>query len=455
MSHGSVKQLARIVGGELHGTDTLFLAVCTDTRKLREGELFVALQGPNFDGNDYAASAMQQGATAALVSRLSDIDIPQVLVDDTQAALGRYAHFWRAAREARVIAVTGSNGKTTVKEMIAAIMRRVGHTLATRGNLNNEIGVPLTLLELEDRHQHAVIELGANHPGEIARLTAMTAPQIGLITNAGPAHLEGFGSVEGVARAKGELYEGLAADAIAVINRDDEYYGLWASMAGDRRIVTFGSASGADFCAREVIQHTNGHGNGLRVLLETPEGDCVIKLPLPGRHNGVNAAAAAAAAWSAGAELETIVAGLQGVKPAAGRLAIKRTGCGARVIDDTYNANPGSLQVALDFLAAQPGKAWLVLGDMGELGDNARALHAHFGERARKSGVERLFAIGPLSAAAAESFGPGAERFASAEQLIATLRAELHDGVNLLVKASRAMQLEQVADALSEEEARG
>jgi len=454
MSHGSLQQLAGIVGGSLHGSDALFLGVSTDTRSLQPGELFIALRGPNFNGDEFVSDARERGAAGALVGSLGESGLPQVVVGDTLAALGIYAHSWRMARDARLIAVTGSNGKTTVKDMVASIMRRIGHTLATRGNLNNEIGVPLTLLELEDRHEFAVVEMGANHPGEIARLTAMAAPQVGLVTNAGPAHLEGFGDIAGVARAKGELFEGLAPDGIAILNRDDPKYNVWLRMAGDRQTVSFGSGAGADFCAREVIQHTNGHGDGLRLLLETPDGDCVIKLPLPGHHNGVNAAAAAAAAWAAGADNESIVGGLQRVRPSARRLAIRRVSCGARLIDDTYNANPGSLQVALDFLAAQPGTAWLVLGDMGELGDSAQALHAHIGERARKAGVERLFVLGPLSAAAAESFGPGAEQFRDTQELIETLREELHDGVNLLVKASRAMQLEQVADALVDDEDR-
>ncbi|MBT8130810.1 MAG: UDP-N-acetylmuramoyl-tripeptide--D-alanyl-D-alanine ligase [Gammaproteobacteria bacterium] len=453
MSHGSLQELATFVGGTLEGSDALFIGVSTDTRTLQAGELFVALDGPNFDGHDYIGQAMQQGAVGALVSRTLDCPLPQVLVTDVLQALGVYAHRWRIARDVRVVALTGSNGKTTVKDMIASILRRVGRTHATRGNLNNEIGVPLTLLALDDQHELAVIEMGANHHGEIARLTAMTAPQIGLVTNAGPAHLEGFGSIEGVATAKGELYEGMREDAIAILNRDDSYYGLWRDMAGNRQTITFGVHAEADFCAREVIQHTNGHGDGLRILLETPEGDCVIKLPLPGQHNGVNAAAAAAAAWAAGADNYSIVAGLQRVRPSSGRLSIHKISCGARVIDDTYNANPGSMQVALDFLAAQPGKAWLVLGDMGELGDDTMELHAHIGERARKAGVERLFALGPLSAAAAKSFGPGAERFADHDQLIAALRAQLHEGINVLMKASRAMKLEHVANALSEEEA--
>ncbi|MDH3646370.1 MAG: UDP-N-acetylmuramoyl-tripeptide--D-alanyl-D-alanine ligase [Gammaproteobacteria bacterium] len=455
MSHGSLKELANIVGGQLHGSDGLFLSVSTDSRSLQPGELFIALDGPNFDGHDFVGQARERGAIAALVSRKIDCELPQILVENTLTALGIYAHRWRVARQVHVVAVTGSNGKTTVKDMITSILRRVGRTHATSGNLNNEIGVPLTLLALEDRHELAVIELGANHPGEIARLTAMAAPQVGLVTNAGPAHLEGFGSLDGVAKAKGELYEGMSDDGIAILNRDDAYYNLWRDMAGTRRVVTFGCNAEADFCAREVLQHTNGHGDGLRLLLETPDGDCVVKLPLPGQHNGVNAAAAAAAAWARGADNYSIIAGLQKVKASAGRLAIRTVSCGARLIDDTYNANPGSMQVALDFLAAQPGKAWLVLGDMGELGEDARALHAHIGERAKKAGVERLFVVGPLSAAAAESFGPGAERFGDTNQLIATLRQELHDGVNLLVKASRAMHLEHVTDALTDEELQG
>lgn len=452
MSHGTLAQLATVVGGRLLGDDEGYDGVSTDTRTLRPGQLFVALRGPNFDGNDYVEMAAAQGAAGALVERVAAVDLPQVQVDDTLQALGRLAHDWRCKNDPRVIALTGSNGKTTVKEMIAAVLRPLGRTHATRGNFNNEIGVPLTLLDLAPVHDFAVIEMGANHAGEIARLTAMARPHIGIVTNAAAAHLEGFGSLEGVARAKGELFEGLQADATAVMNRDDRFYDIWQSMTRTDKVLTFGRDRQADFRVREVFQYTNGHGDGVRLELDTPDGECELRLPLPGQHNAMNAAAAAAACWAAGAHLEDIVAGLLTVRPVRGRLAVRRARCGARVIDDTYNANPASLRAALDFLAAQPGRAWLVLGDMGELGAGAREFHAEIGRQARAAGVERLFALGPLSAAAAESFGPGAERFDDPGGLIVALQSELQAGVTVLVKASRAMHLEQVSDALSEDE---
>ncbi len=451
MSGATLSQVAAVVGGRLHGADAPFDGVSTDTRTLRAGELFVALSGPNFDGNAFVGAAAAAGAAGAIVARPTGADLPQVVVDDTLSALGRLANRWRCAFTPRLVAITGSNGKTTVKEMTASVLRTAGPTLATRGNLNNEIGVPLTLMRLRREHEFAVIEMGANHKGEIARLTAMAAPTVGLVTNAAAAHLEGFGSLEGVAAAKGELFEGLTRDATAVINRDDRFYAQWRCSVRAREVVTFGQAGEADFRVRMAQQFTNGHGDGLRLQLDTPDGPLDVRLRLSGQHNALNAAAAAAAARSAGASLEQIAAGLEAVRPVPGRLTVRRTRHGARVIDDTYNANPASVQAALDLLAAQPGVTWMVLGDMGELGDDAYALHANIGARARQAGVERLYTVGSLSAAAADSFGPGAQRFATTAELIEALQGDLREDVTVLVKASRAMRLERVSDALSDE----
>ncbi|MBT8143208.1 MAG: UDP-N-acetylmuramoyl-tripeptide--D-alanyl-D-alanine ligase, partial [Gammaproteobacteria bacterium] len=362
MSKGTLAELALIVEGELHGEDRSFAGVSTDTREISANQLFVALRGPNFDGNAFVAQAMQQGAAGALVEHHDRCGLPQVKVDNSLVALGRYANHWRRRFAPVVVGITGSNGKTTVKEMITSILRVAGRTHATQGNLNNEIGVPLTLLQLSSRHDFAVIEMGANHAGEIARLTAMVAPSVGVVTNAAPAHLEGFGSLDGVAHAKGELFEGLRRDAIAIINRDDHYYPLWRTRVRAREVLTFGRAATADFRVAEVQQRTNGHGDGLNLALETPDGRLELKLALSGTHNAVNAAAAAAAGWAAGVGLPEIRAGLERVAPVPGRLAIRRTAHGARIIDDSYNANPASVQAAIALLAEQPGQTWLVLG---------------------------------------------------------------------------------------------
>lgn len=440
-----LSEAARVLEGVLHGTDVTFTGLSTDTRTLCQGNLFVALQGPNFDGHDYLQQAQHEGAVAAVVSHVVESSLPQLEVADTRVALGQLAAYWRSCFDLPVVAVTGSNGKTTVREMIAAILRLCGETLVTRGNLNNDIGVPLTLAGLSEVHRYAVIELGANHPGEIAGLTNIVKPAVAVVNNAAAAHLEGFGDLDGVARAKGELFEHVPDDATCIVNADDVYAGLWQSLAGKRRVITFGLEADADIRAG-----WEGDLDGSDVRLQTPAGDVAFRLPLPGRHNVMNALAASAAAVALGLSPGMIARGLSSMQVVGGRWQPCRGLQGAKLIDDTYNANPGSLAVALELLANSRDECWLVLGDMGELGAAGEALHRQMGEQARKAGLHHLFALGSLASAAAEAFGAGGEAFDSLDDLVGRLREQVHPSVTILVKGSRAMCMERVIDALRE-----
>lgn len=453
MIRGDLTGLARLLSATLVGPDLGFAGVSTDTRTLRARELFVALRGPSFDGHAFVPVAAERGAAGAVVERPLEAGLPCLQVDDSLAALGAMAADWRSRFTLPVIAVTGSFGKTTVKEMMAAITATRGEVLATRGNLNNEIGLPLTLFGLDQRHRAAVLEMGANHAGEIARLAAIGRPTVGVVTAAGPVHLEGFGSLEGVARAKGELFAGLPDDGVAIINLDDPFAPLWRELAGARRRVGFGLTAEAEFRAEQVRQSLDADGPLLEFRLVTPDGAADVRLALPGRHNVVNALAAAAATWAAGWSRDEIVAGLARVSGVEGRMSLRKARSGALIIDDSYNANPTALRAAIDYATALPGETWLVLGDMRELGDASVRLHAAAGEYARRRGVARLFALGPESVAAVTAFGAG-RHFDDAAALAAALDAELPAGVNLLVKGSRSMRLETVIERLVEEEAR-
>ena len=439
-------EAAAALGLRAVGEDVEFHGVGTDSRTIPAGALFVAVRGPRFDGHDFIDGAGRRGAAAALVERAPHASIPFIPVRDSVRALGGLAAAWRNRfRDLLLVGVTGSNGKTTVKEMAAAILRISGPVCATRGNLNNEIGVPLTLCDLDAGHHAAVVELGANHRGEIAALTTLARPSVGVVTQCAPAHLEGFGSIEGVARAKGELFERLPDDAAAVVNADDPFAGLWRELARPRRCISFGTGTNADVRVRAVS------GTGERsIALDTPAGEVEIDLALPGAHNAVNAGAAAAVAIAAGASLDAIREGLATVRPAKGRLESKRGPRGAEIIDDTYNANPVSLQAGLRVLGGKPAPRWLVLGDMAELGSEGANLHAEAGRHARCHGVERLLALGELSVEAARAFGDGATHFADRAALVDRLRDELPDGATVLVKGSRSMAMERVVEAIAE-----
>jgi UDP-N-acetylmuramoyl-tripeptide--D-alanyl-D-alanine ligase len=433
--------------GQLIGADRAFDEVAIDTRRLTPGNLFVALKGAHADGHSFLHAAQAGGAAGALVSRRADLPLAQIVVPSVEPALADAARANRAQFRGVVVGVAGSNGKTTVKEMLATVLARRGPCLATRGNLNNHLGVPMTLLRLEPTHQSAVIEMGANRRGDVEALAQIARPSIGLITNAGAEHLEGFGSLEGAARAEGEMVACLPARGTAVINADDSFASLWHAMSA-APAVTFGLRPEADFRAEELQweAHPEGFRTGFRLVC--PQGTMPIRLALAGRHNVLNALAAAAAAVSAGAALPDVAAGLGAMRAVKGRLQLRSTRHGAWLIDDSYNANPSSVRAGLAVLGELPGRRWFVLGDMAELGSFAEASHREIGALARSLGVERLYAFGPLAALAAEAFGAGGERFENAAELAQALDGELQSDVRLLVKGSRSNRLERVVDVL-------
>jgi UDP-N-acetylmuramoyl-tripeptide--D-alanyl-D-alanine ligase len=441
-----LSSVADEVRGRLIGHDARFGEVETDTRRLGSGALFVALAGERFDGNDFVADAQAKGAAGALVSRVAATGLPQVQVDDTRAALGSMARAWRRNFAVPVVAVTGSAGKTTVKEMVAAILGTCLKTCVTEGNLNNDIGVPLTLMRLSADDEALVVELGANHAGEIDYLATLAEPTVAIITNAGPAHLEGFGSVAGVAAAKGELLDHLPADGVAILNADDAYFDDWAERARPRRVTSFGFASRAD-C--RVSGEPRFGETGSRFELRLPDGERLdVELPVPGRQNVANALAAAAAACAVGIGADRIARGLAGAASVRGRLTRLPGIAGTSIIDDSYNANPASARAALDYLGMLAGRRIFVLGDMAELGPDAAALHRGIGEYAR-SRCDALYAIGDLAAGAADAFGEGGRSFDAIDALRSALGAVLGDDATVLVKGSRVMGLDRLVRELT------
>ncbi|HSC47355.1 MAG TPA: UDP-N-acetylmuramoyl-tripeptide--D-alanyl-D-alanine ligase [Gammaproteobacteria bacterium] len=454
MNTRRLSDVAAATQGRLLGADREFGRVVQDTRKLGQGDLFVAIKGEHYDGHDFISQAERQGAAGAMVARRTTSKLAQVQVEDTRLALGAYAAHWRRRFDLPLVGVTGSNGKTTVKEMLASILRQRGATLATRGNMNNDIGMPLTLLELETTHRAAVIEMGTNHPGEIAYLARLAAPTVGVVTNAGPAHLEFLVDIDGVAREKGALFACLAEDGTAVINADDPHAAQWREVAGRRRVYTFGFSEQADFRPLPRLLEPTA-GGGWHFHLVCPAGEADVAVSLPGRHNVANALAAAAGAIAAGATLAEVRAGLAEAPATSGRLIPGEGWNGSRLIDDTYNANPLSLRAAMEYAVALGGRTWLVLGDMGELGNTAETLHKECGVEARSLGIERLFSLGPMSRHAADAFGTGARWFDELGLLVRTLQAELGPGVTLLVKGSRSMRMERVVEALKPQPAAG
>jgi len=449
----SLSEAAKLIGAEWRGTDVEFTSVTTDSRAIVPGSLFIALRGERFDGHDFVAQALAQGAVAAMVDKGDAAwgDIPLLLVADTRLALGKLAAQWRGRFPVAMAAVTGSNGKTTVKEMLSAILRAQssdGAVLATAGNFNNDIGLPLTLLKLNAGHRYAVIEMGMNHPGEIAYLSGLAQPNVVLINNAQPAHLEGLGSVEAVAHAKGEIFQGLAEQGVAVINGDDPSAALWRQLAGNRKVTSFGLQKGADVSATFRLLPACSE-----LTVNTPQGSIELTLQAPGEHNVRNALAATAAALALGIAPETIARGLAGFVPVKGRLQAKPALHDATLIDDSYNANPGSVRAAIDALTAIPGKRVLVLGDMGELGTEAPRLHREIGAYAKQAGIERLLALGELSRETVAGFGPGGQHFEYIEDLLHEVENLLAPGVTVLVKGSRFMKMERVVQCLVKEAA--
>jgi len=441
---------ARILDAEWCGEDVLFTGVSIDSRSVKSGDLFIALNGKNFDGNKFVSQAKDRGAVAAMVNQNSDIKenknskIPMIIVKDTLLELGRLAAYWRGRFDIPLIAVTGSNGKTTVKEMIASILFQLvgkdgNKVLATTGNLNNDIGVPKMLLQLCKQHKYAVIEMGMNHLGEISYLTGLAKPTVALITNASAAHIKGTGSVEAVASAKGEIFEGLDELGIAVINVDDLNMGLWHKLAGSRSVIEFGLSKEVKVSGSYQLNLTD-----TRMELKLPDGTIEIKLRVPGKHNVYNALAAAAASTAIGVSKENIASGLELFGGVDGRLQQKKCQHGATMIDDSYNANPESVRAALSVLASAPGKKILILGDMDELGGNAVDFHECIGEEARLIGIDSMFTLGELSVHSVKKFGSGAQHFKNIEDLIAVVESVLASNVTLLVKGSRFMQMDRI-----------
>ena len=441
-----LSEVANVLGARVVGADVAFAAVSTDSRKIEAGQLFVALVGPNFDGHNYLADVAAKGAVAALVQReVPGAGLPQLVVADTRIALGQLGALNRAAFSGPLVAVTGSSGKTTVKEMLASILSTLGPVLATRGNLNNDLGVPLTLLELAPEHRSAVIELGANHVGEIAYTVALTRPQVAILNNAGNAHVGEFGGPEKIVQAKGEILEGLAADGVAVLNLDQAAFATWRQRVGKRPVLTFAlNNSQADFHASAIEHDARGCP---AFTLHSPAGEVRVQLNLLGLHNVANALAAAAAAHALNVPLVGIRQGLESLQPVKGRAVARVATNGARLIDDTYNANPVAVCAAVDILAAFPGRTVLVLGDIGELGEWAEQGHRDVGAYAAGK-VDALYAVGPLMRHAVAAFGAEGRHFADQASLIAALAAEQGPSTTLLIKGSRSAAMDKVVAAL-------
>ena len=436
----SLQDIAKVLGGQLLGEERTIAAVSSDSRQIQADCLFVALKGERFDGHSFCAQAVADGAAALLVSEPLPVAVPQVVVPDTRYGLGQLGAMVRNRVAPKVIAITGSCGKTTVKEMCAAILSQRGSVLATQGNLNNEIGVPLTLLRLTPEHQFAVLELGANHPGEIAWTTSLARPDVALINNVAAAHLEGFGSLQGVALAKSEIFTGLVEQGVAVVNADSEFYSHWRADL-EPNLISFGLENRrADVLARDIERDALGCH---RFTLVTPLGEMDVHLPIPGRHNISNALAATAATLPLGMTLPQIKRGLEMMQPVKGRLCIQQLP-GVTLIDDTYNASVESVLAAIDTLAAMPGYRVLVFGDMGELGLEAEAQHRRVGQHARLAGLDAVYTVGPLAALSAEE--AHGRHFADKPALLAALGDLLQQqpAITLLAKGARSSRMEEV-----------
>jgi UDP-N-acetylmuramoyl-tripeptide--D-alanyl-D-alanine ligase len=439
-----LSQLAQWCEGRLIGDDVQIEAVSTDSRNIPANALFIALKGERFDAHEFAMQAKENGARALLVHRPVDSNLPQIHCSDTQEALGEIAAGMQRGRPAVVVAFTGSNGKTSVKNLVSAILQHAGRTYFNPGNRNNEIGLPLAVLDAPEDAQFAVYEMGAGQPGDIAYLASIVPPNVSLVNNIAPAHIERMGSLLGIAETKGAIYEALPDDGIAVVNSDDAFAPFFQQRIAHRRVLRFGIDNDADVSARDIRIGDESSD----FVLQSPAGQAQIHLPLPGRHNVMNALAATALALGAGAPFAAIEKGLQSVQPVKGRQVTYTLSSGAVLIDDSYNANPGSVAAAIQTLAAAKADAWLVLGDMMELGDEAAALHAMVGEQAHKAGLKRLYTVGRLSENASRAFGNNAQHFLNQAELINALQRELHSGVRCLIKGSRSSAMDKVVAAL-------
>ncbi len=449
-----LSELLKPLQAELINGDIRFSNVSTDTRTVTAGDLFVALVGERFDAHDFAQQAVDAGAVALVVSRPLEISIPQLIVSDTRIALGRIAEYNRTFFNGTLFAVTGSSGKTTVKEMLATVLAGAGTALATKGNLNNDIGVPLTLLQIEPQHQFAVIEMGASGPNEIRYSVGLAHPDIAMVNNAMGAHLEGFGSLQGVVEAKGEIYDGLSPVGTAVVNLDDPHADQWLQRIGDRTLLTFSVESkDADVQALQLRMQKNGcYAFSLKHGDESEE----VRLDVLGRHNVANAVAAASLALADGLPLNTVASGLERFTPVKGRMFTLKGIKGAHLIDDSYNANPGSMMAAIRALNELKGERVLVIGDMGELGEDTESIHYEIGQFAAEQNIDRLLAVGPLCRYAVEGYqqaqGIMSEHFKDQESLVASIKRLMHPDMTILIKGSRSAAMDRVVSVLKDEE---
>ncbi|GMR01307.1 MAG: UDP-N-acetylmuramoyl-tripeptide--D-alanyl-D-alanine ligase [Gammaproteobacteria bacterium] len=448
-----MSQVAQALGATLHGDDVMMTGVSKDTRDIHAGDLYVALKGERFDGHQFVADASSSGAVGALVSEALSLDVPQVQVDDTRIALGKLAAHWRQIWghqqfNGKLIGITGSNGKTSVKEMCGKILSDhagASAVLSTKGNLNNDIGLPMTLLELTEQHQFAVIEMGANHVGEIDYLSEIAKPDVALVNNAGLAHLEGFGSLENIAKSKAEIYNGMSESGVAVINQDDAFASYWKDYCSNLKIISFSMQDeSADIYARFI------ENNRYQIITDAEKAD--LTLSVPGKHNVMNALAAIAVTSSLGLSLQSIVSSLSAFENIQGRLSVKRSAVGYQLIDDTYNANPLSVTAAIDVLVSMHeqvrGDAVLVLGDMAELGEDAEKLHGEIGEKAKSAGIQVLYATGKLSESTIDAFGENGFYFKNKNELIKALNKNLTADEVVLVKGSRSAAMEEVVERI-------
>jgi UDP-N-acetylmuramoyl-tripeptide--D-alanyl-D-alanine ligase len=450
MIQANVYDIQAVINAEVKGVDAAICGAVIDARQAQGGALFFAFKGERVDGHDFVQQAKDNGASAAVVECFVDVDLPQLKVSSSRLALGQLANWWRHQLDCKIVALTGSNGKTTVKEMMAAILENMGKTSFTQGNLNNDLGMPLTLLSVDKDQDYAVLEMGANHFGEIEYLTHIAKPDVALVNNAGPAHLEGFGDIAGVAREKGQIYNGLTPGGVAVINVDDRYADYWRSVCADKTMHTFS--------LDDRPTHIQGKWDKAKGLLSIFDGNDTIdvRLNLLGDHNAHNALAAATTTLAAGANLASVKKGLESVAAVAGRLKLLTLADDFSIIDDTYNANPASLMagvdVAVDLAKAKGVQAWFAMGDLGELGDDCEDIHRSLGEEIRQKGVDRLFTLGEYSKLTVDAYGDGAQGFNAFEDLLAAIHAEKQNtkGVVLLVKGSRTSRMERVVNGLVE-----
>lgn len=447
------------MGGELFGADEIFTGISTDSRSVQQGELFFALKGEHFDGHEMCDAAHQLGAVASVTERDIKAAKPYVKVANTRVALGQLAHHWRKKHDVKLVGVTGSNGKTTVKEMLACVLNEAGSVLATKGNFNNDIGLPKTLFELTIDHEFAVIEMGANHIGEIENLASIAQPQVSVVTLCAPAHLEGFGSIEGVAQAKGEIFSSLPVTGTAVINRDDAFYDYWVGVSGPRKKISFGlDPHTADVYATNM--QPRGLGEGTSFMFHFRDESTLVTIPHDGHHNVLNALAAGASALALDCSLEQVSNGLANSVVVTGRLNFHSVGDHVRIIDDTYNANPASLMAAVKVAVETGSECWVVIGDMGELGASGPQIHQECGTEIAATGVTRLFTFGELAAFSGEAFGANAKIFDDKNTLVETLLEQLKKRefkplarplarpLVILVKGSRYTQMETIVQAL-------